>query len=110
MLSNGRDRDMETYFKNMTAEEGTKERFTRDLLTLIHDAEDLVKATGGNLADRSKQELVQALTKLKSTCKRVETEAIQRSYATDQLIRQHPYSALGAAFCLGLLIGVLARR
>jgi ElaB/YqjD/DUF883 family membrane-anchored ribosome-binding protein len=101
---------METFFKNMTAEEGTKERLTRDLMTLIHDAEDLVKATGGNLAGRSKQELVQALTKLKSTCKRVEAEAISRSHATDKLIRQHPYPSLGAAFCLGLIIGVLARK
>jgi ElaB/YqjD/DUF883 family membrane-anchored ribosome-binding protein len=101
---------METFFKNMTAEEGTKERLTRDLMTLIHDAEELVKATGGSIADRSKQELVHALTKLKSTCKRVEAEAIQRTHATDRLIRQHPYSALGAAFCVGLLIGVLARK
>ena len=101
---------METYFKNMTAEEGTKERFTRDLLTLIHDAEDLVKATGGNLADRSKQELIQALTRLKGTARRVEAEAIARSRATDQIIREHPYPSVGLAFCLGLVVGVLARR
>ena len=103
-------RDMETFFKNMTAEEGTKERLTRDLMTLIRDAEDLVKATGGNLADRSKQELIQALTRLKSTCKRVESEAIARSRATDLLIRQHPYPTVGIAFCVGLLVGVLARK
>lgn len=101
---------METYFKNMTADEGTKEKFTQDLMTLIHDAEDLVRATGGNLADKSKEELIAALGRLKNTCRRVEAQAIASTRFTAKVIREHPYQALGAALGLGLLVGILAAR
>ena len=101
---------METFFKNMTAEEGTKEKLAQDLITLIHDAEDLVRATGGSLADKSKEELMAALGRLKDTCRRIEQQAIASSRATVQLIRDHPYEAIGVIFGIGLLIGVLAKR
>lgn len=101
---------METFFKNMSAEEGTKEKLAQDLMILIHDAEDLVRATGGDLADKSKEELMAALTRLKATCGRLELEAIARSRATDQLIRAHPYEAIGVGLGIGLLIGLLIGR
>ena len=101
---------METFFKNMTAEEGTKEKLAQDLMTLIHDAEELVKATGGDLADKSKEELIAALDRLKSTCRRLEQQAVRRSKAADAFIRDHPYEAVGIGLGIGLLIGVLARR
>ena len=94
----------------MTAEEGSKEKFTQDLMTLIHDAEDLVRATGGNLADKSKEELIAALGRLKNTCKRVEAQAIASTRLTAKLIREHPYQAVGAALGIGLLVGLLTRR
>ena len=62
---------METFFKNMTGEEGTKQRLVKDLITLVHDAEDLVKATGGDLAEKSKEEIIQALERVKASCRRL---------------------------------------
>lgn len=101
---------METFFKNITAEEGTKAKFTQDLMTLIHDAEEMVKATGGSLAEKSKDELMAALTRLKSTCRRVEEHAIASSLRTARLIGDHPYSAVSIAFAAGVILGALARR
>ena len=63
---------METYFSNMTAGDGTKEKLVQDLTTLVNDAEELVKATGGQLADTSKAELITALDRVKASCRRLQ--------------------------------------
>jgi ElaB/YqjD/DUF883 family membrane-anchored ribosome-binding protein len=101
---------METYFSNMTAGEGTKEKFVHDLTTLVNDAEELVKATGGQLADKSKTELVTALDRVKTSCRRMQDQAIAGARSADRAIRGHPYQSVGIAFGVGLLIGVLVNR
>jgi ElaB/YqjD/DUF883 family membrane-anchored ribosome-binding protein len=101
---------MEMYFSNMTAEEGTKEKLVQDLMTLVHDAEELVKTAGGDVAARSKTELLAALERMKASCRKVETRAVAGAKRTDQLIRQNPYQSIGIAFGLGLLLGVLVNR
>ncbi|MEO8429009.1 MAG: DUF883 domain-containing protein [Verrucomicrobiota bacterium] len=101
---------MEVYFNNMTAQEGTREKLLQDLMTLVHDAEELIRATGGNLAEKSREELLAALEKVKITCLRIEEKAAATARKADCLIRNKPYHAVGIAFGLGLLIGVLASR
>ena len=101
---------METYFKNMTAEEGTKRRLVQDLVTLVNDAEDLVKATGGDLAEKSKEEIMEALERVKASCRRLEEQAASGIRVADQYVRSHPYESLGIAVGLGLLAGVLLNR
>ena len=100
---------MEVYFNNMTAQEGTREKLVQDLITLVHDAEELIRATGGNLAEKSKEELLAALQKTKLTCLRIEAKAAATARKADSLIRENPYHAAGVAFGLGVLIGVLVR-
>ena len=101
---------METFFKNMTGDEGTKQRLVKDLITLVHDAEDLVKATGGDLAQKSKEEIMQALERVKASCSRLEEQAASGLRAADQYVRHHPYESLGIALGLGLVAGVLLNR
>ena len=101
---------MEMYFSNMTAEEGTKEKLVQDLMTLVQDAEELVKAAGGNVAAKSKMELISALDRVKVSCRTVEAQAVAGAKRTDQLIRENPYQSIGVAFGLGLLLGVLVNR
>ena len=101
---------MEMYFSNMTAEEGTKEKLVQDLMTLVHDAEELVKTAGGEVAAKSKTELITALERVKASCRKVEAQALAGAKRTDQLIRENPYQSIGIAFGLGLLLGVLANR
>ena len=101
---------METFFKNMTAEEGTKQRLVQDLITLVHDAEDLVKATGGGLADKSKREIMESLERVKASCRRLEEQAASSLRAADKYVRHHPYESMGIALGLGLLVGLLANR
>jgi ElaB/YqjD/DUF883 family membrane-anchored ribosome-binding protein len=101
---------METFFKNISAEEGTTERLIRDLSTLINDAEELVKATGGKIAEKSKEELMAGLDKLKASCRRIEKGAAAGAQNADQFIRQNPYPSVGIAFAVGLIIGMLLKR
>ena len=101
---------MEVYFNNMTAQEGTREKLVQDLKTLVRDAQDLIRTTGGNLAEKSKEELLAALEKVQVLCLRVEEKTAATVRNADALIRDKPYHAVGLAFGLGLLVGVLVRR
>jgi ElaB/YqjD/DUF883 family membrane-anchored ribosome-binding protein len=107
--ASGNRNSMEVYFNNMTAQEGTREKLVQDLITLVHDAEELIRATGGNLAEKSKEELLAALERAKLTCLRIEAKAAATARKADSLIRENPYHAAGVAFGLGVLIGVLVR-
>ena len=101
---------METYFSNMTVGDGTKEKLVQDLMTMINDAEELVKATSGQLADKSKAELIAALDRVKAGCRKLGNHAIAGARSADRVIREHPYQSMGVAFGIGLLIGVLVNR
>lgn len=101
---------METYFQNMTADEGSKDKLIRDLNILVHDAEALIKVTGKDLSEKSKEQLMAALERFKISCRKVEQEAVSTAKATDALIRENPYKSIGIAFGVGLLIGVLVTR
>src|SRR5689334_1130551 len=101
---------METYFSNMTAGEGTREKLVEDLVALVHDAEELVKVTGSDMAGKSKTELNAALERIKSSSGRLKAKIGAGARQADQLIREHPYQSVGVAFGIGLLIGVLVHR
>jgi ElaB/YqjD/DUF883 family membrane-anchored ribosome-binding protein len=89
------------------------ERLVTDLKTVARDAEDLVKATAGDVGEKAREarsRLMTALESAKHSAQVVQEKAIAGAKATDQAIRNHPYPALGIAFGVGVLIGVLAAR
>ncbi len=51
-----------------------------------------------------------ALEKAKEACERLEEKTAAAAKTADKAIRTHPYPAIGIAFGLGLLVGVLAVR
>ncbi len=101
---------METYFDNMTARPGSRERLQHDLRILLYDAEDLLKSAGEDLAAKAKTDLQEALTKLKERCQQLKEEADAQASRADLLIREYPYQTLGLAFGLGLLLGLWLQR
>ena len=101
---------METYFANITATEGTREKLVEDLMTLVRDAETLVQTAGGSVGDKSKQQLMKALERVKGGCRKLEEQAAVRGQLADRVIRDHPYETMGIALGLGLLIGLLVSR
>jgi len=64
--------------------------------------------------DTEKRELrarLEAATeKAKEVCKHLQEATVAAAKATDQAVREHPYQAIGIAFGVGVLIGVLAAR
>jgi ElaB/YqjD/DUF883 family membrane-anchored ribosome-binding protein len=93
--------------------EGSRDKIVSDFKTLMRDAEDLMKATAGDLGEKAKEardRLKVALGRAKESCQGVEEKAAAGAKATDKVIREHPYQSLGVAFGVGLLIGVLVNR
>ena len=65
----------------------------------------------GNSEKRELRAKLEAATeKAKEVCKRLEQKTVEAAKVTDKTVREHPYQAIGIAFGVGLLIGVLATR
>ena len=65
-------------------------------------------------ADNEKRDLraklETATEKAKEVCQRLQDETVAAAKATDKAVREHPYQAIGVAFGVGVLIGVLVTR
>ncbi len=84
-----------------------------DLESLAEDARALLAATADVAEERvveARERLATALDRGKATWVRVQDRAIESAKATDQAIRTHPYQALGVAFGLGAVLGLLLSR
>jgi ElaB/YqjD/DUF883 family membrane-anchored ribosome-binding protein len=110
---------METNFEAIEKAQGARaqDRLMTDLKTLSHDAEELLKATAGDVSEKAKEaraRLGTALERAKSTCLDMQENAVATAKAAakkaDTVIRDHPYESIGVAFGVGLLLGVLAAR
>jgi ElaB/YqjD/DUF883 family membrane-anchored ribosome-binding protein len=101
--------------ENRTASEieESTERLLRDLQNVVHDGEELLRAGVQDLSEKgvaARERLAAALEVAKETRRRLEERAVAGAKATDKLVREYPYQSLGAAFGVGLLIGVLVNR
>ncbi len=96
----------------MTTEQANA-RLAADLKAVMHDAEELMKATAGQAGEKVSElrnRLATALESAKATCQRLEEKTVAAARATDRTIREHPYESIGIAFGVGLLLGVLVAR
>jgi ElaB/YqjD/DUF883 family membrane-anchored ribosome-binding protein len=90
-----------------------REKIIADLRTLANDAEELLRATAGDLSDKAREaraRLNVALDKARSSVQQWEVRASEGAKATDKLIREHPYQTVGVAFGVGVLLGALINR
>ena len=88
-----------------------------DLKTLASDAEELLKATAGDVSEKAKEARVRlgaALDRAKTSYAVMQDQGIETAKIAarkaDETIRAHPYESVGVAFGLGVLLGVLLRR
>jgi ElaB/YqjD/DUF883 family membrane-anchored ribosome-binding protein len=65
---------------------------------------------GDNSIGAVQAKLTVAIEKAKEVCERLQQQTSAAAKATDKTIREHPYQAIGVAFALGLVVGVLAGR
>ena len=110
---------METNYEAIEKAHGAiaRERVMADLQTLARDAEDLLKATAGDVSEKAKEARTRvsaALERAKTTCTHLQEQTVATAKAAakkaDTVIREHPYESIGVAFGIGLLLGVVVAR
>jgi ElaB/YqjD/DUF883 family membrane-anchored ribosome-binding protein len=65
---------------------------------------------GDNEKSALRAKLEAATEKAKEVGKRLQEQTVAAAKATDKAVRENPYQAIGIAFGVGLLIGVVAMR
>jgi ElaB/YqjD/DUF883 family membrane-anchored ribosome-binding protein len=97
--------------------ETSKDRLVLDLKTLINDAEELLKATASQAGDKisvARQRIEQSLIEGKKSLADAEKIFIQKGKEAvdiaDDYVRENPWSAVGIAAGIGLVLGLLIRR
>ena len=86
---------------------------SNDIGTLAEDARALMAATAdvaGEKVSEARKRLAAALESGKEIYGRVRDNAVQKARVVDETVHEHPYQAMGMAFGVGVLIGVLVTR
>lgn len=84
-----------------------------DLQDLVSDAQALLAATtdvAGEKVAEARKRLATAIDKGRETWNHMQERAVENAKVADQVIRDHPYQAIGIAFGVGALFGFLASR
>lgn len=94
-----------------------KDELITNLRRVISDAEDLLAATAGetdsriaDLRARARKNLAVARDKLADADAALRAGARRAANATDDYVHENPWSSIGAAAAVGMLIGVLLGR
>ena len=92
---------------------GDTEKAMRDLGEAVHEAESALKSTANQSAEKAHElraRLMASIEKAKAVCAQLQEKTVNAAKATDKAVHEHPYQAIGIAFAVGLLVGVLATR
>ena len=94
-----------------------KDELVANLRRVISDAEDLLAATAGDadskIAEpraRARKNLAVARDKLADADAALRAQARRAMNATDDYVHDNPWSSIGAAAAIGMLVGVLLGR
>lgn len=100
----------------MDGEASSKERLVGDLKNLVADAEELLKATASQAGDKigvARQKIEQSLIEGKKALADAEKSLVAKSKEcaeiADDYVRENPWSAVGIAGGIGLVLGLLIR-
>jgi len=80
---------------------------------LMEDAQALLAATAHVAEEKvmdARKRLMAAIERGKETWNTVQEKAVAGAKATDRVIRDNPYKALGIALGVGVIVGYLLRR
>ena len=95
----------------------SREKLSSDLRVVIADAEELLRATAGQMGEKAvvaRERIQESLRVAKDKLARAEELMIDRTKAaaraTDDYVHDHPWGAVGIAAAVGLVIGILISR
>jgi ElaB/YqjD/DUF883 family membrane-anchored ribosome-binding protein len=99
------------------ADRPARERVLADLRSLGRDAEDLIKATASafsSTATDARTRIDRTLHGLKRTCNQLQDQTASKARVVAEksatAVRGHPHGAVGVAFGVGLMMGLLVAR
>ena len=95
----------------------TREKLASDLRIVIADAEELLRATAGQVGEKAvvaRERIQESLRVAKDKLARVEDVMVDKTKAaaraTDDYVHDHPWGAVGIAAAVGLVFGMLISR
>ena len=95
----------------------SREKLSSDLKVVIADAEELLRATAGQMGEKAvvaRERIQESLRIAKDKLSRAEEVMIDKTKAaaraTDDYVHDHPWGAVGIAAAVGLVIGMLISR
>lgn len=100
----------------MDGESTNKDRLVSDLKALVSDAEELLRATASQAGEKitdARQKIEQSLVEGKKAIADAEKTIVKKSKEcaeiADDYVRENPWSAIGMAAGLGVVLGLLLR-
>jgi len=100
----------------MDGETTSRDRLVSDFKTLVADAEELLKETASQAGDKigvARQKIEQSLIEGKKALADAEKNLLEKSKeaadVADDYVRENPWSAVGIAAGVGLVLGLLIR-
>jgi len=100
----------------MEATTSSKERLISDLKSLVEDAEELLKATANQAGEKigvARQKIEQSLIEGKKALadaeKTLRAKSKECAEIADDYVRENPWTAVGIAAGIGLVLGLLIR-
>jgi ElaB/YqjD/DUF883 family membrane-anchored ribosome-binding protein len=95
----------------------SREKLATDLRVVIADAEELLRATAGQVGEKAvvaRERIQESLRVAKDKLARAEEVVMDRTKAaaraTDDYVHDHPWGAVGIAAAVGLVVGMLISR
>ena len=95
----------------------SRDKLASDLRIVIADAEELLRLTAGQVGEKAvvaRERIQESLRVAKDKLARAEEVVIDKTKAaaraTDDYVHDHPWSAVGIAGAIGLVIGMLISR
>jgi ElaB/YqjD/DUF883 family membrane-anchored ribosome-binding protein len=95
----------------------TSERLMQDMRVVVADAEDLLKATAGQTGERiekirakAEESLRTARNRMQIAGKAVQENATEAVQTVDDQVRKNPWTAVGIAAGVGLVLGIVLGR
>jgi ElaB/YqjD/DUF883 family membrane-anchored ribosome-binding protein len=95
----------------------SREKLASDLRVVIADAEELLRATAGQMGEKAvvaRERIQESLRVAKDKLARAEEAVMDKTKAaaraTDDYVHDHPWGAVGIAAAVGLVVGMLISR
>ena len=95
----------------------SREKLASDLRVVVADAEELLRATAGQMGEKAviaRERIQESLRVAKDKLARAEEVVVDKTKAaaraTDDYVHDHPWGAVGIAAAVGLVIGMLISR